>query len=128
MREYAEVYKAVADETRLMILALILQHGECCVCDVMEICEITQSKASRHLQVLRHAGLLADRREGTWVYYRVDGKCTLAAGEILAANAPLLQRLQREEIARRVRDWSCRKAAVGSCQRTPVETNKGEKK
>jgi len=128
VREYAEVYKAVADETRLMILALILQHGECCVCDVMEVCGITQSKASRHLRYLKHAGLVDDRRDGTWVYYRMDGKSSAAAGKILAANTPLLLRLQKDELAQRVRDWNQRKAASGACQRTPVEPEKGAKK
>jgi len=127
VREYAEVYKAVADETRLMILALILQHGECCVCDVMEVCGITQSKASRHLRYLKHAGLVDDRRDGTWVYYRMDGKRSVAAGEILAVNAPLLLQLQADEIARRVKEWNQRKRAFGACQKNPVNTEEGEK-
>jgi ArsR family transcriptional regulator, arsenate/arsenite/antimonite-responsive transcriptional repressor len=128
VRNHADVFKAMADETRLMILALIVQHGECCVCDVMEICGITQSKASRHLQYLRHAGLVADRREGTWVYYRIDGKSNAVAAGILEATAPLLRELHHEELARRARDWNRRKAAAGACQSTPIEPKKGGKK
>ncbi|PKN17052.1 MAG: ArsR family transcriptional regulator [Deltaproteobacteria bacterium HGW-Deltaproteobacteria-22] len=116
MRDYAEIFKAIADETRLTILALLLQHGECCVCDVMEVCGITQSKASRHLQTLRRAGLLQDRRDGTWVYYRIASEATGPAGEILRTNSPVLIRLRAEEIARRVTEWNRRKAAAGSCR------------
>jgi len=115
VRDYAEVYKAVADETRLMILALLLQHGECCVCDVMEVCGITQSKASRHLRYLKHAGLVDDRRDGTWVYYRIRTTGSQAAKEILAANTPMLLALHSGEIARRVQEWNLRKAAGGAC-------------
>jgi len=128
VRNHADVFKALSDETRLTILALILQHGECCVCDVMEICGITQSKASRHLQYLRHAGLVADRREGTWAYYRIDGKSAPVAAGILEAITPLLRELKRGELAEHVRDWNRRKAAAGACQRTPVEPKKGGKK
>ncbi|PKN44868.1 MAG: ArsR family transcriptional regulator [Deltaproteobacteria bacterium HGW-Deltaproteobacteria-17] len=119
MREYADAYKAMADETRLTILALLLQHGECCVCDVMEVCGITQSKASRHLQTLRRAGLLLDRRDGTWVYYRIAYGATGPAGEILDTNKTLLIRLQADEIARRVTAWNHRKAGAGSCRQLP---------
>jgi len=116
VREYAEVYKAVSDETRLKILALLFQHGECCVCDVLEVCGITQSKASRHLQTLRRAGLLQDRRDGTWVYYRIASEATGAAGEILRINEPLLLILQAPELARRVKEWNRRKAEADHCR------------
>jgi len=64
------VFKALADQTRLRILAL-LAGGEVCVCDIHETLGIPQPKTSRHLAYLRRAGLVADRRDGLWVHYRL---------------------------------------------------------
>jgi ArsR family transcriptional regulator, arsenate/arsenite/antimonite-responsive transcriptional repressor len=64
----AELFRALADETRLRILNL-LGRGEICVCDIMTVLAIGQSKASRHLAYLRNAGLVEDRRVGLWMYY-----------------------------------------------------------
>jgi ArsR family transcriptional regulator, arsenate/arsenite/antimonite-responsive transcriptional repressor len=71
MRDYARIFKAISDETRLQIMALIFRHGEVCVCEVEQILRITQSKASRHLRYLRDAGVLLDRRDGVTIYYGV---------------------------------------------------------
>lgn len=64
------LFKALADATRLRILGLLLT-GEVCVCDIHESLKIPQSKASRHLAYLRRAGLVATRREGLWIHYRL---------------------------------------------------------
>ena len=69
MRKTASLFKALSDETRLRIMAL-LTHGELCVCDLMEVMELPQSTVSRHLATLRQAGLIEDRRQGVWIYYR----------------------------------------------------------
>ena len=65
-----ELFKAVADQTRLRILAL-LADGEVCVCDIQAALGISQPKTSRHLAYLRRAGLVVDRRDGLWVYYQL---------------------------------------------------------
>lgn len=70
MKAAAKLFKALADETRLRILAL-LSHGELCVCDLMEVLQLPQSTVSRHLAHLRNAGLVHDRRQGVWIYYRL---------------------------------------------------------
>ena len=62
------VFKACADETRLRILFLLTER-ELCVCELVEVLGMPQGKISRHLAVLKHAGLVRDRREGTWIYY-----------------------------------------------------------
>lgn len=67
----ADFYKALSDEARLGILLMLHLHGELCVCEIMGALGITQSKASRHLATLRHAGLVSDRREGQWSHYRI---------------------------------------------------------
>lgn len=69
MKSLARFFKVLADETRLAILALLADHGELCVCDVIAALGITQSKASRHLATLKQAGLVTDRKEGLWSHH-----------------------------------------------------------
>jgi ArsR family transcriptional regulator, arsenate/arsenite/antimonite-responsive transcriptional repressor len=69
MEEVARFFKALSDESRLKILWLLFNRQELCVCDVMAVLEITQSKASRHLAALRHIGIATGRKEGLWSYY-----------------------------------------------------------
>jgi ArsR family transcriptional regulator len=64
------LFKALGDRTRLRILGL-LAHGEVCVCDIHGALDIPQPTASRHLAYLRRAGLVATRRDGLWVHYRL---------------------------------------------------------
>jgi ArsR family transcriptional regulator len=71
MRDLAEFFAVLGEPSRLAILALLTRHGEMCVCEIQEVLELSQSSASRHLKALRQAGLLVDRRVGTWVHYRV---------------------------------------------------------
>ncbi len=71
MRELIKVFKALSDETRLRMMGL-LTNGELCVCEIMQALEISQSRASRNLGILKEAGLLVDRREGQWIYYSID--------------------------------------------------------
>ena len=68
MQNLVELFKVLADETRLRILNLLYER-ELCVCHVMAVLNITQSKASRHLISLKHLGLVKDRREAQWMYY-----------------------------------------------------------
>lgn len=70
VREMESLFKALADETRLRILGLLLS-GEVCVCDIHETLKIPQSKASRHLAYLRRTGLVETRRDGLWIHYRL---------------------------------------------------------
>lgn len=71
VRRLARMLKALSDETRLQMLALLAGHEELCVCDFEHTLQITQSKASRHLRYLSNAQLVEDRREGLWMYYRL---------------------------------------------------------
>ncbi len=70
MKQKLAIFKALSDETRLRIL-IILSRRELCVCEIERALSLSQAKVSRHLTVLRNAGLLLDRREGTWIYYRL---------------------------------------------------------
>lgn len=67
-----KAFKSLADETRARATLLIAEHGELCVCELMCALEDNQSKISRHLAHLRAAGLMLDRRQGQWVYYRLN--------------------------------------------------------
>jgi ArsR family transcriptional regulator len=66
------LFKCLADETRLRAVLLIVREGELCVCELMSALNDSQPKVSRHLAQLRASGLLLDRRQGLWVYYRLN--------------------------------------------------------
>ena len=80
LTDLERLFKALADTTRLRILGLLLA-GEVCVCHIHESLRIPQPKASRHLAYLRRAGLVATRKDGLWVHYRLAD----AADPVLAA-------------------------------------------
>lgn len=67
----ARLLRCLGDETRLQIMLLIQQHGELCVCELTAALALSQPKVSRHLAQLRQCGLLADRRQGQWVFYQL---------------------------------------------------------
>ena len=71
MRGMIKAMKALSDETRLRILNILLER-ECCVCEVVQALDISQSRASRNLGILEDAGFLKSRREGAWMHYSVD--------------------------------------------------------
>lgn len=71
MKEAVKAFKTLSDETRLRILNLILER-ECCVCEVTQALQISQSKASRGLTSLYDVGFLKQRKEGLWSLYSID--------------------------------------------------------
>jgi len=71
MQDLIKAMKALSDETRLRILKVLLER-ECCVCEVMQALDISQSRASRNLGILQDAGFLQARRDGTWIVYSVN--------------------------------------------------------
>jgi ArsR family transcriptional regulator len=83
MKNTIQYFRALADETRLRIMALLLASGELCVCDLTATLQLPQSTVSRHLSYLKNAGWVNDRREGVWIFYTVaadnDMKQQLAA-------------------------------------------------
>lgn len=66
-----DLFRLLADETRLRCLVLLYREGELCVCELVHALDEAQPKISRHLAVLRDQGIVSDRRAGQWVYYRV---------------------------------------------------------
>lgn len=73
MEEFIRQAKAISDPTRARMLKL-LEAGELCVCDIMEVMGLLQSTASKHLGILKTAGLIESRKAGIWTYYRLSGK------------------------------------------------------
>ena len=66
----SSLFRALGDQTRLRIVAL-LSHGELCVCHVQEALGLAQPTASRHLGILKNAGVITSRKEGVWTYHRL---------------------------------------------------------
>jgi ArsR family transcriptional regulator, arsenate/arsenite/antimonite-responsive transcriptional repressor len=66
------LFEALAEPIRRRILALLLEHDERCVCDLHGVLNEPQPKVSRHLAVLREAGLVLARRDGVWMHYRLN--------------------------------------------------------
>jgi ArsR family transcriptional regulator len=71
MEKLIKAMKALSDETRLRILNVLLER-ECCVCEVMQALDISQSRASRNLGALHDAGFLKLRKDGLWSLYSIN--------------------------------------------------------
>ena len=71
MRDFVKLFKALSDETRIRILKVLLER-ECCVCEVMQALDISQSRASRNLGILEDAGFIKSKRDGLWIVYSID--------------------------------------------------------
>lgn len=69
--DLVKIFKALSDETRLKLLVL-LENGELCVCKIVSILKMSQPKVSFHLNILRDAGLVKMRKEGTRIFYSLD--------------------------------------------------------
>lgn len=94
MKELLSIFKALSDETRLRILKL-LENGELCVCHIVAAVDMSQSKVSFHLKVLKDSGLVKDRREGKWMHYRLNESDLLKRILFLS----IAERVREEEIA-----------------------------
>jgi ArsR family transcriptional regulator len=71
VEQTADVLKLLGDKTRLTIVALI-QHQECCVCELVELLNMSQPAISQHLRKLKDVGIVRERRKGQWVFYSLD--------------------------------------------------------
>ncbi|EAQ80938.1 ArsR/SmtB family transcription factor [Blastopirellula marina] len=88
-------FRALSDPTRLRILHL-LRKGELCVCDLVNVLDVPQPTASRHLAYLKKSGLVAARKEGLWQYYRLipaSGKFHQSLLKCVADSAEVLPQL-----------------------------------
>jgi ArsR family transcriptional regulator len=105
MRELADTFKALSDETRLQMMALLLENDELCVCDFVGALGLTQSKASRHLRYLYNAGLVKDRREGVWTHYRLTPRPSPKHEILLEALDRALSEKDKADLGMRLLKW-----------------------
>jgi ArsR family transcriptional regulator, arsenate/arsenite/antimonite-responsive transcriptional repressor len=101
------VLKALSDETRLRIVNLLYDR-EMCVCDIMESLHITQTKASRHLAVLKSSGLVSDRKSAQWVYYSIVKDDSLSFVDAIVFGSLRETDAYREDL-KSLADWLERK-------------------
>lgn len=87
MFETQSLFDVLSDEIRRRVLCLLLKEGELCVCELFQALDLPQPKVSRHLGVMRDSGVLSVRREGTWVYYRLDAQLPLWAFKVIESMA-----------------------------------------
>jgi ArsR family transcriptional regulator len=106
MLQPVQLFKILSDETRLAIIMLLRESGELCVCDICGATSESQPKISRHMAILRNAGLVIDRREGKWIHYRLSPHIPAWAAETITASWQCL----RED----VRGWLAQ-SATSSC-------------
>jgi len=109
MRDTIKAFKALSDETRLRILNVLLER-ECCVCEVMQALDISQTRASRNLGALYDAGFLTLQKDGVWVIYSIDTEGTKGyfadlveiVGQALEENTVAQQDRERLKTAERI--------------------------
>lgn len=112
MQNLTQIFQSLEDETRLRILALLLEGRELCVCDIMAVLKLPQSTVSRHLSHLRNAGWVRDRRETVWAYYSIAP----SPGPLQQSLLPILRHfLHDNETARTDRDRLHELASNSSC-------------
>ena len=103
MDTFLKTVAALNDETRVLLLRFLDEHGPLCVCDLQHSLDMIQSRLSRHLKILKEAGFLRVERKGTWAYYAIrsplDRFRTEALEEIkhLGLMLPPLQKLSDTE-------------------------------
>ncbi len=108
MRNTAHIFKALSDETRLRVMKL-LEERELCVCELMQVLNMSQPRISRHLGVLKNAGLVNDRREGKWVFYALregdgsDGVKTVLDSLATMENQNQVVQADKESLKRAIR-------------------------
>ncbi len=93
----ARIAKALAHPSRLLMLDA-LQEKELCVCELQALVGADQSTVSKHLALLKQAGLVADRREGGWSYYRLKCRCLEGFWRCIEAVLKENLKAQREAI------------------------------
>jgi ArsR family transcriptional regulator, arsenate/arsenite/antimonite-responsive transcriptional repressor len=92
VEELERAFKALADTTRLRIVAL-LGNNEVCVCHIHDSLGLPQPTVSRHLAYLRRCGLVAARRDGVWMHYQLSRSLSPVVRSIVAAAVDALQQL-----------------------------------
>jgi len=72
LKEYANIFKAIGDETRLFILKELIVYEELCACKLLEKVNCNQSTLSHHMKILTDSGLVIARKDWKWVHYSIN--------------------------------------------------------
>ncbi|MCV3394605.1 transcriptional regulator [Campylobacter sp. P255] len=83
MQDFLKITSAINDESRILILAFLQKHGKLCVCDLQSSLNMSQSRLSRHLKILKEANFLEVDRQGVWAYYGVRENLDIFCKDIL---------------------------------------------
>jgi DNA-binding transcriptional ArsR family regulator len=73
LEEKVKIFKALSDTSRIRIMKM-LQNGEVCVCDIQSVLGLAMSTVSNHLSILKVSGLIVDRKEGKWSFYKLNDR------------------------------------------------------
>ncbi|TQV68282.1 helix-turn-helix transcriptional regulator [Exilibacterium tricleocarpae] len=76
VKSVADFFKSLSEPVRLRLINLLSAHDELCVCDLVDALALPQSVVSRHLAYLRQQGLLSTRRQGVWIFYKINADTT----------------------------------------------------
>ena len=95
----ADAFKALGDPIRLRLFHLLSLENELCVCHLTDALQLPQSTVSRHLAVLRHAGLVDTRREGKWIHYRLYGDMARTLATVVGEQTDDTQRADADRLA-----------------------------
>ena len=98
LEKQEKILKALSDKNRIRIIKM-LQIKQLCVCEIREVLRLAISTVSKHLSILRDAGLIVDSKDGKWINYKINPK-----PESLVANALLYIQLQLENDATIIKD------------------------
>ena len=96
MKPTIAILSALAEPTRLSAMHILSDGQEHCVCEIMRELDVSQSRMSRHMAVLRQAGLVVDRRDAQWVRYRIAPKLPADVTALLKAALTLSSNCKRK--------------------------------
>lgn len=101
MEEIAHVFKALSEQSRLVLLKNLMDHKRCTVTELVELSGLSQANASKHLKLLANAKLVSFQREGNCVYYRVASPmveeiCGVCCGYLDERDAEILKKLSQK--------------------------------
>jgi ArsR family transcriptional regulator len=72
MDKTLSIFKSISDKNRLRIFSVLLVHDELCACQITEFLKVAGATASRHLSLMVTAGVLKNRKQGRWIYFRLN--------------------------------------------------------
>jgi len=111
LTEMLRVFKSLSDRTRLRIIRLLLE-GDLCVCELMFVLNMAQSRISHQLRILKDAGLVDDTRDGQWIIYRIPPRVRATIAPLLNIFPPQTGEAARTETADRKKLKICRKEGI----------------